>query len=637
MAYSSLNSFIELLDKENELIRVKKYVNPSLQISEIVDRLSKFNDGGKAILFENTKTEYPLLINAFGSKNRICLALGVKSLDDIYNDIEDIVDEFSTTKLNFSDKLKLIPKISKLASFIPKSSKIKAPCQQVICKNPDLNKLPVLKCWPNDGGKFITLPSVHTVNPNNGIRNVGMYRMQILSKNTTGMHWHKHKGGAQHFAEYKKLGKKMPVSVTLGGDPVYTYSATAPLPDGFDEYLLAGFIRKKKVKMVKCLTNDIEVPSDVDIVIEGYIDTEEDFVWEGPFGDHTGFYSLADYYPKFYVTCISHKKNAIYPATLVGIPPMEDAWIAKATERIFLKPIQMSVVPEIIDINFPMQGVAHNITLVKINKTFSGQALKVMNALWGAGQMMFNKIVVVVDNNLDIELDNYSELANYLLKNLNPCNDIVFSKGPLDVLDHSSQKFSYGSKIGIDLTTKFDEEKSEENKFEERIYPGKEIVEEIRNSFSDIEEINYKAKNAEIAIVSVKKQRKNQLTDLRRKLLEKPLFQNLKLIIFVDSNIDVFDLSLCAWLVAGNIDPLRDCFVENCDKNSKSQIWIDGTMKTFENDNFERKWPNIIVSDSETIKYVDSIIKEINDGKFIESPSLKYKKMIFGNGAIAEH
>ncbi|MDA3779762.1 MAG: menaquinone biosynthesis decarboxylase [Bacteroidales bacterium] len=634
MTHLSLNSFVNLLEKNNELIRVKEFVNPNLQITEIVDRFSKSKDGGKAILFENTKTNFPLLINAFGSNKRMCLALGVNNLDDISQDIEQIVKNFSSKDLNFFDKLKLLPKISKISTYIPKLVKDKADCQEIINFKPDLEKLPVMKCWPNDGGKFITLPSVHTINPLNESRNIGMYRMQILDDTTTGMHWHKHKGGAQHFAEYKKAAKRMPVSVTLGGDPAYTYSATAPLPDNLDEYLLAGFIRKKKVKLVKCITNDIEVPNDVDIVIEGYIDPTEDFVLEGPFGDHTGFYSLADYYPKFHVTCITHKKNAIYPATIVGIPPMEDAWIAKATERIFFTPIQISVVPEIVDINFPIEGVAHNITLIKIKKTYPGQALKVMNALWGAGQMMFNKILIVVDDNLNIDLQNYSELSQYILRNLNISTDISFSKGPLDILDHSSQKFSFGSKLGIDMTTKFQEEKNLKSDLQKDIQPNKIIFDQIRNNFREIVRINISDKNSEIVIVSVNKN-KTQLNKLRTKLIESAYLQFAKVIIFVDWNVDVYDFSMCTWIVAGNIDPIRDCVITKKENSKFTQIWFDGTRKTVLNDNFERNWPNVIVSDDKTIKEVDDIIENINFGKFIVSPSIKYKKLLFGSGVVA--
>ena len=408
MAYKSLSQFIDYLEKEDELIRIKEYVDPELQITEIVDRLSKSENGGKAILFENTGTDFPVLINAMGSQKRMCMSLGVETLDDFGKEIENLFTDLTGPKTSIFDKLKLLPSLSKISSLMPKSISGKTKSQKIIIENPNLSKLPVLKCWPEDGGPFITLPMVITKDPVSGIRNVGMYRMQIFDKNLTGMHWHKHKVGARHFDEYRKLGKKMPVAVALGGDPAYTYAATAPVPDNVDEFLLAGFLRKQKVELVKCIIQDIEVPADADIITEGYIDPQEDFIWEGPFGDHPGFYSLADWYPKLHVTCITHRKNAIYPATIVGVPPMEDAWIGKATERIFLAPIRLAMLPEIIDYSLPFEGVAHNMTVVKIHKTYPGQALKVMNAMWGDDQMMFNKIMIFVDQ--DIDIHNYKEL-----------------------------------------------------------------------------------------------------------------------------------------------------------------------------------------------------------------------------------
>ena len=392
--YSSLQDFILDLEKHHELIRVKEFVNPELEITEIVDRFSKNN--GPALLFEKTGTNFPLLINAFGSEKRMALALGVQHLDEVAKDIEQLFKSLMSPKDSITDKLKMLPQLAEIGSWMPKQVSGRGDCQQVIMQNPDLKKLPVMTCWPYDGGPFITLPVIHTNDPNTGQRNVGMYRMQVFDSRLTGMHWHKHKVSAKHFAEYKKLGKKMPVAVSLGGDPVYTYCATAPLPENVDEYMLAGFLRKKKVKLVKCLTQEIYVPNDADIIIEGYVDPNDELIWEGPFGDHTGYYSLADWYPRFHVTAITHRKDAVYPSTIVGVPPQEDAWLGKATERIFLAPIKMTVVPEIIDMEMPIEGVFHNLTIVKIKKDFAGQAQKVTNAMWGAGQMMFNKILIVV-------------------------------------------------------------------------------------------------------------------------------------------------------------------------------------------------------------------------------------------------
>lgn len=632
MAYKSLLHFIEILENHNELVRVKEFVNPELEITEIVDRISKSKDGGKAVLFENTGTDYPVLINSMGSEKRMCLALGVEKLDDIGDEIEKLFVNLTSPKNNLIDKFKVLPLLSEISSWMPQKKSGKGKCQEVIELNPDLSKIPVLKCWPEDGGPFVTLPMVITKDPNTGIRNIGMYRMQIFEKDLTGMHWHKHKVGARHFEEYKKMGKKMPVAVAIGGDPAYTYSATAPMPDNMDEFLLAGFLRKKKVELVKCITQDIEVPADADFIIEGYVNPEEDFIWEGPFGDHTGFYSLADWYPKFHVTCITHRKNAVYPATIVGVPPMEDAWIGKATERIFLAPIKMAILPEIIDYNLPFEGVAHNITIVKINKTYAGQAVKVMNALWGAGQMMFNKIMIVVDK--DINIHDYKSLSEYILRNIEPERDIHFINGPLDVLDHSSSQFTFGTKLGIDGTFKFEEELISENievdfKFDEL---------KLRDDFLGEKEITNVSiiNNGSIIICSVKKESKDQLSKLVEKISDFKSIVASKFIVFVEDIVDVNDLNMIAWLSSGNIDPKRDSYIIKSKKNNHSKIFIDATRKSFKKDNFKRDWPNVVVSDTKTIESVDKKWDMLGLGKFVESPSIKYQRLNRNKGAVAE-
>ena len=349
MAYKDLQHFIKTLEEAGELVRIREFVNPELEITEITDRISKVY--GPALLFENTGYDFPVLINSMGTEKRMAMALGVEKLDDLAHQIEDLFKKFTAPKNGFIDKLKMLPQLGEVASWMPRVVSGRGACQQVVMENPDVTKIPVLKCWPEDGGPFITLPVIQTKDPLTGLRNVGLYRMQVFGPTLTGMHWHRHKVSARHFNEYKKLGRKMPVVVTIGGDPSYAYSGTAPLPDGVDEFMLAGFIRKKRVELVQCITQDMQVPSDADIVIEGYVDPAEDFILEGPFGDHTGFYSLADYYPKFHITAITYKKDAVYLATIVGIPPQEDAWIGKATERIFLAPIKMTMVPEIVDID----------------------------------------------------------------------------------------------------------------------------------------------------------------------------------------------------------------------------------------------------------------------------------------------
>ncbi|HZY26492.1 MAG TPA: menaquinone biosynthesis decarboxylase, partial [Bacteroidales bacterium] len=382
MSYSGLQEFITDLEKKNELIRIKQFVDPVLEITEVTDRITK--TGGKALLFENTGTNFPVLINAYGSDLRMALALGRKNLDDAGNELENLFNNVSVSKETFFRKIAALPSLLKLGRYLPSRIRRKGICQQQIHRVPDLDIFPILKCWPHDGGRFITLPMVHTKHPETGSTNVGMYRMQILNKNTTGMHWQRHKTGANHFEAWKKTGEKMPVSVALGGDPVYAYSATAPLPENINEYILAGFLRKKKVNLVKCITNDLYVPEDADIIIEGFVDPSEKLIWEGPFGDHTGFYSLADWYPEFHVTCITHSDKAVYPATIVGIPPQEDSWIAKATERLFLAPVRMTLQPEIVDFHMPDAGIAHNLVIVKIKKSYPGQGMKILHSLTGA-------------------------------------------------------------------------------------------------------------------------------------------------------------------------------------------------------------------------------------------------------------
>jgi len=630
MPYKNLQHFIHHLEQQGELIRIKEYVSPHLEITEITDRVSK--NGGKALLFENTGFDFPVLINAFGSEKRMSAAIGVNDLDEVGKTMEDIFSRLVSPQQGFFNKLKLIPLLKQFSGLMPKDVKGKGECQQIIMKEADLYKLPVLTCWPEDGGPFITLPVVHTIDPINGIRNVGMYRMQVFEKNLTGMHWHLHKNSARHYNEYKKLGKRMPVSVTLGGDPAYTYAATAPLPDNVDEYILAGFLRDKRVELVKCITNDIRVPADVDFVIEGYVDPMEDLILEGPFGDHTGFYSLADHYPKFHVTCITHRKNAVYPATIVGTPPQEDVWIGMATERIFLSPIKMTLIPEIVDMHMPAEGVFHNIVIVKINKSFSGQGVKVLNSLWGAGQMMFNKIMIVVDE--DIDIHNYEEVARVISENVDPDEHISIIKGPLDVLDHSSRRMGYGSKLGIDATSKYPEEVYYQKKENKEIKIEKE---KILKTHQEIIGLNDKLAldGLSILVISINKNKKEHIKQLNQSLLEEGLVENISFIIYVDENIDTSDVSLVVWYAANNIEPERDCYTFKYQGNNPG-IALDGTRKTKAFDGFERDWPNVIVSDDETIKSIDEKWEKLGLGEFIKSPSLKYKEQLHGDGAVVQ-
>ena len=621
MSYSGLKEFIKVLEKKNELLRIEQFVDPVLEITEITDRVTKSH--GKALLFENTGTDFPVLINTFGSDLRMSLAIGRNNLDDAGAEIENLFNNASFGKTGLFKKLSALPSLINLAGLLPSRMKRMGMCQQQIYKDPDLGILPVLKCWPYDGGRFITLPMVHTRHPETGSTNVGMYRMQILDKNTTCMHWQRHKTGANHFEAWKKARKKMPVSVALGGDPVYTYASTAPLPENIDEYILAGFLRKKKVKLVKCITNDLFVPEDADIILEGFVDPAEDLVWEGPFGDHTGFYSLADWYPKFHITCITHSKKAVYPATIVGIPPQEDAWIAKATERLFLSPVRMTLQPEVEDFHMPDAGTAHNLVIVKIKKSYPGQGMKVINSLSGAGQMMFTKYMIVVSGDTDIR--NYRELAAHVLANVDLSKDLLFSHGPLDVLDHSSDGFSFGGKLGADATIKHIEESTGRDK---TARSGDREISKIKNDFLEndlIKSYNLSLFEGDIPILILSVDRSadadviDKLKNVIRTIWPADIF---RLILIVDNTVDVNDFFMVAWQILANSDPQRDH-----EFLSPQSLILDGTIKIYRKGGFPRKWPNIVNSGSETIATIDEKWSSFGIGEFISSPSLRYVRL----------
>jgi 4-hydroxy-3-polyprenylbenzoate decarboxylase len=458
--------------------------------------------------------------------------------------------------------------------------------------------------------------------------------MQVFDEQMTGMHWHKHKVSARHYNEYKKLGKLMPVAVALGGDPVYTYAATAPLPENVDEYMLAGFLRKKKVEMVRCITQpEIEVPADADFIIEGYVDPSEELIWEGPFGDHTGYYSLADWYPRFHVTAITHKKDAIYPATIVGIPPQEDAWIGKATERIFLTPIKMTMVPEITDMNMPVEGVFHNLVIATINKEYAGQGQKVMNAMWGAGQMMFNKILVLangVEQN-GIKIDDYGKLAKEVFDNLNPVTDIYFSQGPMDVLDHSCSKMGFGGKMCIDGTRKTEEEQTEVLKPYKisAAFSAQQIMADMPE-VNGVNEVLMRQWEIPVLMVSMKKDRPGHVRDLHTRIAVAPGMEGVKMVIYVEHTVDIHDIADVLWRFCNNLDPRRD----NMYAGTHQQILgLDGTRKTKRHDNFDRPWPNIIAADDATIAKIDAKWSELGLGELLKSPSLKYKTQLYEGGA----
>jgi 4-hydroxy-3-polyprenylbenzoate decarboxylase len=458
MAYRDLREFLKVLEQKGLLKRIKVEVSPILEIGEITDRMCKSPGGGQALYFERvTGSPYPVVTNIFGSFQRMSLALEVERIDDVAARIEGLLNQAPPKTL--IEKLAMLPKVLEFSRFFPRSVK-SAPCQEVIERDdPDLLRFPILKCWPADGqptdeGRFITLPMVFTRDPETGRSNCGMYRIHVYDKTTTGMHWHIHKDGARHFDKYKALNRRMPVAVAVGSDPAVIYAASAPLPESIDEMLFAGFLRKEPVEVVQCITSGIEVPANSELVVEGYVDHDE-MRLEGPFGDHTGFYSAADYYPVFHVTCITHRRDMIYPATIVGKPPMEDCYMGKATERIFL-PLMRLDFPEIMDINLPMEGVFHNAALISIKKSYPGHAKKIIHGLWGKGQMMFAKLLVIVDEDVDVQDVSYT--AWRVLNNVDWKRDVVIAEGPLDDLDHAANWPRYGSKMGIDATRKTREE-----------------------------------------------------------------------------------------------------------------------------------------------------------------------------------
>ena len=479
MAFESFRDFIEQLDRAGELIRITQPVATELEITEMADREMKKPGGGKALLIEKPTVNgvvspFPVAINTMGSHKRMAMSMGANSVDEVAAELGALMKAKPPT--GFREAIKLLSLALDLRHAKPKLVK-SGPCKEVVHlvespkskvdswpKAPDwqnpsafnsqpstLLNLPILKCWPLDGGRFITLPCVVTKDPDTGDRNLGMYRMQIYDGNSCGMHWQLQKVAARHGRRYYEKGERMPVAIFLGGDPMFPFAATTPLPDGLDEFLLAGYLRKKSVELVKCETNDLEVPANADFVIEGYIDPTEPLRDEGPFGDHTGYYTLPEPYPVVHITAITHRKDAVYPATIVGIPPMEDFYIGAASVKLFLPIFKMNF-PEIVDIALPAEGVFHNLVFVSIKKTYPMQAYKIMHGLWGMGQMMFTKYIVVVDAGVDVH--NTSEVLFHLTANTDPQRDSIFTKGPADVLDHATSEIAIGSKLGIDATKK---------------------------------------------------------------------------------------------------------------------------------------------------------------------------------------
>lgn len=608
--YKNLREYIARLEREGELLRIKTPVSTRFEIAEITDRMVKSEGGGKAILFENTDTEFPVVTNMMGSKRRMAMALGVERLEEIGDRISALLGDALSPKASLWDKMRMLPLLADVAKWFPKNESGRGECQQVVWSGDevDLERLPLLHSWECDGGAFVTLPMVNTIDPETGMRNVGMYRMQRFDKRSTGMHWHIHKTGARHYDAYKRLGQKMPVVVALGGDPAYTYAATAPMPDNMDEYLLAGFLRQKPVRLVKALTCDIRIPADCDFVIEGYVDPMEEKVVEGDFGDHTGFYSLKDYYPKFHVTCITHRKDAIYPATVVGVPPQEDAYISEATEKIFLAPIRLAVQPEVEDLYMPMEGTSHNIAIVSIAKRYEGQAHKVAQSLWGAGQMMFNKYLLVAGAGENIRSLKH---IGRLLRRLDTQRGVIRGEGVLDVLDHATASCGFGGKLAFDFTSvdaNSEVEPIEVPRVAEpccgvRLFDGR-FVEEcgLLMLFAD----NNRPEKVDVEEYL----RRNNIVGMKYVAL------------FDGQAAGVMTPSDLLWLAAANTDPRRDVkYLEG------GELLFDARSKHPSVEGNPRRFPNVVMSSVETINKVDGRWEEYGLGAKIESPSRRYRKL----------
>jgi len=476
MPFDDLREFIRALEKHGQLKRIKEEIDPELEITEITDRVSK--SGGPALLFENVKgSKLPVLINALGSRARMLLALGVDDYSEITDRIIELVDVKSPQ--GFLEKLKMVPRVAEVGKMFPKIVR-DGPCKERILKEGEFSLLdfPIIKCWPEDGGRYITMPLVFTKNPATGKRNCGMYRMQVYDGATTGMHWQIHKHGAQHLRNLTRAGgERLEVAAAIGADPVSVFAAIMPLPEDLDEMMIAGFLREKAVEMVHCETVDVTVPANAEIVLEGYVDSSERRT-EGPFGDHTGYYSLEDEFPVFHVTCVTHRKNPIYQTTVVGKPPMEDCWMGEAIERIFL-PLMQRQFPEIVDYHMPFAGVFHNLMIVSIRKDYPGHARKVMNSIWSLPQAMLTKCIVVVDRDTDVR--DLNAVTWRVLNNVDPERDIQFMLGPVDQLDHSSRLPNFGSKMGIDGTRKWKSEGFD------RPWPKEiEMSEEIRRRIDQV-------------------------------------------------------------------------------------------------------------------------------------------------------
>ncbi len=618
MHVRDMQAFLALLESRGQLVRVKERVSPELEITALADRAVK--SGGPALLFEDVEgAELPLAINVYGTRERMAWALGVDALEAIPNRLRDLLDiKLGGGVLGMASNL---PKLRELASLPPRRV-TRAPVHEVVRRGDevDLAALPVLKCWPGDGGRFVTLPLVISKDPETGEVNVGMYRMQVLDARSTAMHWQRHKTGARHLEKARAAGTRLEVAVALGGDPALTYAATAPIPaiPGINEYSLTGFLRGRRVELVKGITVDLEVPAQAEIVLEGYVDPEEPWVVEGPFGDHTGFYTLEDHYPRFHVTAITMRAGAVYPATIVGRPPMEDAYLIEASERIFLVPAQL-ILPEIVDYHMPPAGIAHNLVNVRITKGYPGQAYKVANGLLGLGQMMFAKVVLVSDT--EVAPQDHIGFWRSVLRNAVPGRDEQFAKGPIDVLDHASRSWSYGSKLVIDGTVKHREEggsvdgvasphphattrgasgdrppvsapakaspawKPNEERSADDLPPHAEVLDQhqVAGGFW---------------FLTTRKDRPDQGRHIGEWAAQQDEAAGVRLIAVLDHQTDPRDFEDVMWTLLNNIDPERDVEVVT-EGTPAGSVWLMDATPKLASEGFSRRWPEKITMPAE--------------------------------------
>ncbi|NHK38632.1 menaquinone biosynthesis decarboxylase [Thermus thermophilus] len=587
--FRNLRAYLEALERRGELHRVRVPVSAELEIAEIADRVVKA--GGPALLFERVVgKDFPVAIGLFGTRARTAFALGVEDLDELARKVEALL-ALEPGKGGLSALLGLLPKLPLLRGFFPRRVR-RAPVQEVVWRGEevDLRRLPVLKCWPLDGGPFLTLPLVITKDPETGELNLGMYRMQVLDRRSTAMHWQWHKVGRRHLEKAKRLGRRLEVAVALGGDPVLTYAATAPLPPlpGVSEFHLAGFLRGAPIELAKGVTVDLPVPAEAEFVLEGYIDPEEPLVEEGPFGDHTGFYTPVDLYPRFHVTAVTHRKGAVYPATLVGVPPMEDAYLIEATERLFLPALRL-VLPEVVDYHMPPEGVAHNWVNVSLRKEYPGQAYKVAYGMLGLGQMMFAKVIVAVDADVPVK-PGFAALLE-ALKHALPGRDTLLLRGPVDVLDHSSRAFAFGGKLVIDGTRKLPEEGGEAP-FVPKAHPG----------LPEDPEVLAQRQWPGLWGAVLEKRRPHQAWEVAERLLSTPQSAGIRLLLLADEDTALTPEELL-WYVLNNIDPERDARVMPGVEGPV--LVLDGTRKLPE-EGFQRVWPERIRMDPKVKALVEA-------------------------------